>query len=57
MPTKATEEPVNQTDSDSDERPTEEYEQQRTDAQAVGKPAPSAPLLENVVEETEQNNV
>jgi predicted NAD/FAD-dependent oxidoreductase len=54
-PTKATEKPANQTDSDVDETLTEDSEQQRTDAQTVSKPAPSAPQLENIVENNEQN--
>jgi hypothetical protein len=53
--TKATEKPANQTDSDVDERLTEDSEQQRTDAQTVSKPAPSAPQRENIIEITEQN--
>jgi hypothetical protein len=53
-PTKATEKPANQTDSDVDETLTEDSEQQRTDAQTVSKPAPSAPQLENIIENNEQ---
>jgi hypothetical protein len=53
-PTKATEKPANQTDSDVDETLTEDSEQQRTDAQTESKPAPSAPQLENIVENNEQ---
>jgi hypothetical protein len=53
-PTKATEKPANQTDSDVDETLTEDSEQQRTDAQEVRKPAPSAPQLENIIENNEQ---
>jgi hypothetical protein len=52
--TRTTEKPANQTDSDSDERLTEDSEQQRTDAPTVSKPTPSAPLLENIVEDNEQ---
>jgi hypothetical protein len=53
-PTKATEKPANQTDSDVDETLTEDSEQQRTDAQTESTPAPSAPQLENIVENNEQ---
>jgi hypothetical protein len=53
-PTKATEKPANQTDSDVDETLTEDSEQQRTDAQTESTPAPSAPPPENIVENNEQ---
>jgi preprotein translocase subunit SecD len=52
--TKATEKSANQTDSDVDETLTEDSEQQRTDAQTESTPAPSAPQLENIVENNEQ---
>jgi hypothetical protein len=53
-PTKATEKPANQTESDVDETLTEDSEQQRTDAQTESTPAPSAPQLENIVENNEE---
>ena len=53
---KTTEKPANQTESDVDETLTEDSEQQRTDAQTESTPAPSAPQLENIVENNEETS-
>jgi hypothetical protein len=55
-PAKAAEKPANQTDADVDETLTEDSEQQRTDTQAESTPAPSAPQLENIVENNEETS-